>query len=280
MRRKNREDVIDDLMAYLALSDFQPIGGKFHHLPISYFREADPSLFLHDVFDDVDMGRWYDPAETVESLDEPLDYTILGIPQDENAGSKFALQRLRIVTPKEVRGRVRKIYPKMYEDSLAFVFHNGTYQTARTIVGETPSRMVDILYRGVDEQGRPCGIESDMTKERVGLIVCQQFLKPYLWRVVIESELGASLSFFSSPVGMRELFRFRDIPEGRRRRAAIRNWISEHWRRKHDDPESATWVRKHLRGTQTFRWNGLRITIHVPNVEYEDWLKQKQENAA
>ncbi len=95
----------------------------------------------------------------------------------------------------------------------------------------------------------------------------------YEWTVAFGYNAGPRITFFTDPSGAREAFRLRDIPNGRSRRAALRNWVSGHWRHKNDDEESKTWVKKHLRGAENFVWNGLRCRIAPPPFDVEQMAK-------
>jgi hypothetical protein len=96
----------------------------------------------------------------------------------------------------------------------------------------------------------------------------------YKWSVWLSYGWGPRLRFITDPHGAREAFRLRDIPEGRQRRAALRNWIVGHWRQTRDDPESASWVRKHFRGAQEFTWNDLRCRIQPSDYDLEQYEKE------
>src|SRR5262249_4612911 len=59
-----------------------------------------------------------------------------------------------------------------------------------------------------------------------------------------------------------DLFKFRDMPEGAARRAALLHWVSAHWRRSKTDPDEASRVIAHLRGQERFVWkDGLVVEI-------------------
>lgn len=95
----------------------------------------------------------------------------------------------------------------------------------------------------------------------------------YEWTIWLGYTAGPRIRFLSDPTGAREAFRLRDIPEGRVRRAALRNWVSSHWRQNRDDEENSSWVKKHLRGAVDFTWNGLRCKIQPPDFDIEELSK-------
>lgn len=87
---------------------------------------------------------------------------------------------------------------------------------------------------------------------------------------------GPRVRFLTDPLGAREVFRLRDIPPGRDRRAALRHWVSAHARKRHPDMdgEARTWVRRHLRGATDFTWNGLRCRVQPDEYELEQIAAQ------
>lgn len=84
------------------------------------------------------------------------------------------------------------------------------------------------------------------------------------WMVSFGYEGTPLATLKTDPYGAREAFRLRDAPPGRQRRAALRHWVREHWRRTGNDDGSAL-VREHLRGALRFTWNGLSCEI-TPSI--------------
>jgi hypothetical protein len=55
----------------------------------------------------------------------------------------------------------------------------------------------------------------------------------YLWSVLMgEAENEPRARFVTDPVGVREVFRLRDISPGKRRRAALLHWVRANWRQR------------------------------------------------
>ena len=75
------------------------------------------------------------------------------------------------------------------------------------------------------------------------------------------------LCFITDPTGVREFFRFRDVPEGKARRSALVGWVTDHWRASRKDPNDEIYVREHLRGTRDFSWRSLSGSINIPEVD-------------
>lgn len=94
-----------------------------------------------------------------------------------------------------------------------------------------------------------------------GMSIVAQHNRPMHWAVMLGFDGSPSVHFQTTPTGAREVFRLRDIPNGKSRRTALRHWVREHWRKKHDDPADESKVREHLRGATSFVWNGLRCSV-------------------
>jgi hypothetical protein len=102
------------------------------------------------------------------------------------------------------------------------------------------------------------------------LIASAMTLHKYVtWYVEIGRDDGISFRFPTRPENLGTIFRLRDLPDGAARRAALRAWVTDHWRSDHRDPEMEIYVRKHLRGAETFRWDGYYCTIVPAQIELE-----------
>ena len=94
----------------------------------------------------------------------------------------------------------------------------------------------------------------------------------YEWQVRFGLEGGLSMSYPSDRESIGEVFRLRDVPEGRHRRSAILQLITQHWKRSRsqaptEDPQ--VFVREHLRGQTKFSWNGLTCEVIPPKYDVE-----------
>jgi hypothetical protein len=90
------------------------------------------------------------------------------------------------------------------------------------------------------------------------------------WRVLLGFDGHPRIGFRTDPVGVREVFRLRDIPEGKKRRAALRHWVRDHWRTPVSAEENRAamiHVREHLRGETQFHWNGLSCSIIPSEID-------------
>lgn len=256
---KTFDQVVDELLLYMSTASLRPQdGSRFHRLPLKHFSGAEPLIELDVVHSARHEGgrdrAFLLPGEVAPRDLWPIDLSVI-VPTTGDA--KFGVRRCRSVAPAEVRGRFRIRSPYLLEDAIAVVYESGEYESARCYCCE----MRGDWYR-VDGVATTEGPTLDRCQD-AGIKIAHSvaFTRQYEWRVVIGFEGSPSISFSTDPVGAREVFRLRDIPEGRQRRAALRHWVSEHWRRKRVDPREEAKVRAHLRGATEFAWNGLQCSI-------------------
>ena len=65
------------------------------------------------------------------------------------------------------------------------------------------------------------------------------------------------------------MFRSRELPAGRSRRAALRHGVNEHYRERSGDASSMDYVCEHLRGETRFVWNGWPCELMVSEFDME-----------
>lgn len=94
-----------------------------------------------------------------------------------------------------------------------------------------------------------------------------QHISNTTWSVDFSYPNSPAIKLTTDPSGVREMFRLRDIPEGRTRREALRHWVSGHWRQDRKDSDVEVKVREYLRGQTDFSWYGMKIRINVPRGE-------------
>lgn len=158
--------------------------------------------------------------------------------------------------PQKWRGHIRVHLPKMAEFSISIVTPDGKKTSATTVLGLGKSAVINALGNSMDGT-----VEHLAVRIAGGLMLRRR----YNWSVLLGEGLGARARFITDLTGAREAFRLRDIPPGKMRRAALRHWVKEHWRKKRSAGlDDRTFVEQHLRGAQKFTWNGLRCAIVPP----------------
>lgn len=113
--------------------------------------------------------------------------------------------------------------------------------------------------------------------ERMQMFVSLQFSRRYDWHVLMAAHQHAPrIAIGCKAESARKVFALRDLPPGRKRRAALRHWVSEHYRNlKAPEP---TGVRSHFRGAENFDWAGLCCAIE-PSEYDRDRVGNKPDQA-
>ena len=74
-------------------------------------------------------------------------------------------------------------------------------------------------------------------------------------------EICPSLTLLTDPTGVKEFWKLRNVPEGRKRREALLHWVDQHWRQTRNDPDVEVFVRKHMRGSEDITQGQFRAKI-------------------
>jgi len=117
------------------------------------------------------------------------------------------------------------------------------------------------------------------------------FLAPFLcgltqslgtyWLVKTRFEsICPSLTLLTDPTGVKEFWKLRDIPEGKRRRSALMHWVEMHWRQSRNDPDVEVFVRKHLRGQASLTQGRFQAEIVPSKQDYSANVSLRTEREA
>ena len=189
----------------------------------------------------------------------------------------WAFKRVRTLDLKQWRGKLRITLPKMVErheffadqsgQSISSVFPIGLTNSGITFCG-TKSHSAAGWSRIDPTQGfSPEKGDFDLSAEALDLSIAHGFMlrREYLWSVLLGEPGIPRARFVTDIIGVREAFKLRDVPTGKLRRAALRHWVRDHWRKNRSlGGDDKAWVRAHLRGELNFFWNGLICQI-VPS---------------
>lgn len=94
---------------------------------------------------------------------------------------------------------------------------------------------------------------------------------PSYWQVQTKFEaICPSLTLLTDPTGVKEFWRLRDIPEGKKRRAALLHWVEAHWRQKRHDPDVEVYVRKQMRGREELTQGQFKAKIIASETDKLD----------
>lgn len=100
--------------------------------------------------------------------------------------------------------------------------------------------------------------------DRVQMLISLQFSRRYDWIAYVRAHrLAPRLAISCDAASARRFFAARDLPKGAGRRAALRHWVTEHYR----GTQPKVGVVSHFRGASEFDWRELQCEL-VPS-EYD-----------
>lgn len=209
----------------------------------------------------------------------PLDVSFCSWQETPVSGMNF--ERFRTIKPKDVRGLVKLVSPVMAENVCALVLNDGERLAARGVLSLIGGNWVDArgpVRRwkdggGFEQRNKYDDTEIEQHKLLPMIATWIALRQRYDWSVLIGYEGSARVRFFTDPIGLRAVFKLRDLPPGKERRAALKHWVRQHWRRKRNDEDARAWVRRHIRGAESFTWDGLRCAIQPAEFDLEQVAK-------
>jgi hypothetical protein len=236
-------------------------------------------LFVPDVTPP-DIGHW-DVSLLVNPINEP---------GEEQA--RFQLTRFKSVELKKIRG-TRVLSSWVGRMNMGLIYDNGVHFAQSCLLNWVNGRWCRIDRHNFTPRGghidggfsRDWGGGADFDYSPTGddLEACANvalgvaLTRFYEWTVTVGRPGGLRLLFVTDPIGAREAFKLREVPDGKNRRDALRNWVSEHWRKKRQSEEESFKVRSHLRGTIRFKWNDLdcEITPSAYDLHRDELLRER-----
>lgn len=237
--------------------------------PLRSFIRLEPLGFgLHD-----DDDWWiFHPEDCSPDVVWPLN---VGTITEGNNGNGLTMSVTKTITLKQARGYASKFGPFMVRSDHAqmvdgqlhtcaglYVWLGGRWQDAqKRRLYETPGKDVFIPSRDHSLSGD----DAIQPMLATGVALRQR----YEWAVCLGLEHSPSVRFATDTTGIKEIFKIRDLPEGRDRRDALLGWVGEHWRQDRNDPEIEIYVRKHLRGRTEFTWRGMQCELLPSQFDVE-----------
>lgn len=226
----------------------------------------------------------------------PFRYATLlaGKSHDDDGFGEDSLQcwMLRSISHEEARGKAR-IYGQHMLSSDTLVIHKiagvWRYTSATFFYSLNSRRWVDATWYTRRSNGWAHGKELPPKhviphpggvahlSRQVDLAMSMAEAAKANWFVEIGRNGGMSFQFATLPGKISGIFKARDIKNGEARRAALKNWVSDHWRTDANNPEFEVYVRKHLRGAETFTWGDYYCTVHPAVLDLEEAERAKEE---
>lgn len=249
-------------------------------LPVNFFQ----NISLELLYADEDEWWVFNPSETTPDVLWPIDVCMISH-NEERADDRFDFDLTHIVSvsPKQARGKARLFSKYMIQgtamglngdlNSLHSEFGGVRYYSSFLGKRWVTSSGTRYLWEGTGDNPRPIPryqrAQEEFDKSGPSLCIGVALRHRYEWAVSIGYEESPSVRVAIDPTAVKELFKFREVPSGARRREALLRWVDEHWRQNRTDPEIENYVRKHLRGGTRFNWEGLDVTIMIPDFDIE-----------
>lgn len=230
----------------------------------------DSACFFTDVSPNIINGR-ISQSYLVESKNQP---------------NTLALFKIQSISPRQARGKIKNILPTMILYSSGYMdLKLKTISSINTIWGLNPNiGEENLCYSANARYNFKNGVAidfkklawknltSDNSRLNIPMVTCDantsiqlglgiQFASQYDWHVYLKEDNNIGITLPTTPEGSKEIFKLRDVPEGKKRRESLRNWISEHCRSNPSSEYDKVFVRKHMRGAMEFKWNGLYCKI-------------------
>lgn len=262
-RQRLFEATVEELIDFMSTATHR--GRKFaDSVPITYFNDAHP-LAIQELRADHEQQPFI-PVLTPSDVGS-WDVAYIGTVLDDDRGGSIewregmSLYRVRSVSMKALRGLKLPVAKHFAEMSIGVVYRRpnkgALFESTKVFYAYVGRKWVLVSPAREGFPNGPLEHASDRITMAIGLYAYRK----ERWRVVLGLDGCPSIGFVTDPIGVKEVFRLRDVPEGARRRAALRHWVTSHWRQTRIDSRTAREVRAHLRGTTQFAWNGFTCRI-------------------
>jgi len=285
---KSLIEKIEDLLIVTTLSESPKTIAKNINYPsnagnvdICLYDGAD--IFINDILLDGSIGNSYliptTKSVTINDLKVPFNLKMLTNSNDFD--NEIVLIHYKKADIKKWRGRMHFIAPNLIDVMAMFInVDNGCSYLKNDVYGyingKKPVRCGPIAKTRATGNARKYLQYSATIDDRnnysplfvvPGIIA----IREALWRTYIKFEDSLiGLTYNCDSVAVKDVFRFRDIPDGKKRRDALLHWVSGHYRKYREDPEAEMWVRDHIRGKTEFTWSGIQCIISPPKEKLEN----------
>lgn len=201
---------------------------------------------------------------------------------DDDGNEATSIIRTWTASPKEYRGKIPIMYPKMLNISSGYI-PNGKFDD----YGRKLYALVNDTWKNIHVQVKQtCSMSSsggwkskalfeyDERPQHTANVIMLHFglrlTERYYWHVAIgrlPNGQGPRVLIPTSASACLSLLRDRDAPEGRNRREALKHWVSAHYRDTGSD--NLSYVCQHLRANTKFTWHGFHCELLVSEYDYE-----------
>jgi hypothetical protein len=213
-----------------------------------------------------------------QDLERPIRYAMLSDVSEDGTLSTwdgYVGTFMRQASARDLRG-VRVPFPTLYHCfyGVLLVTCEGGYNGSICMVSWHPRERQWIAWH---QQNSALwrGKEAAEVHWRAQYLIGAQFSARYDWHALVGFKGAPRVSLPCSPEEARQLFKARDLPPGRERRAALRHWVTRHAREKESD--APVRVREHLRGATEFHMDQIECMLIPSAYDRERALEAKHD---
>jgi hypothetical protein len=232
------------------------------------------------LFDKLKGGDKWSPLEPEGMEDEltevvwPIDYGLALVRggdmeeyPEEGPNPYIELMRISTVNPKDVRGQVLRVYPKMVRIDRATVGFTGMWSATFDYVGLVGKKWV--ILDDTQQYNTPRKGYKEWLQIALPRMMSTAFSARYEWHVAFGGGIpnGPRLLLPTNPSDCLRLFNNRNLAPGKTRREALRHWVEQHWR--DDVTTGLAFIHHHLRGNTLFSWCGFDCELFVSAYDLE-----------
>lgn len=219
-----------------------PTLASMRHLDVSHMLAADQDDYVFGFNDTTPEIIW------------PIDVS-LGL---QNREGTWNFSRCRSIPPREARGRARIVAPKMLKIDLVALHRDSRVIGMTEYLSYINQTWIDATQTSYVRKHDVVGqapLDHKHTAQKGIAYMAAALRHRYEWSISIGKPGSTSFRFATNASGVSALLKERDKGESGRR-SALKSWITDHWRQSSSDPDEEIYVRKHLRGGETFMWRG------------------------
>jgi hypothetical protein len=217
---------------------------------LSKLRRLEPLGFG---IEEVRNKTWFSPEECIPDVIWPIDVGLI-VEKGGRLGDLF-LANVKTINMKEARPYASRFSKFMIRLDYA------TESDGRLIFGSDLFAWINNSWIDATKQFKRLRESNNSQGHVVSASIAVALSQRYEWAISLSFKDTPSIRFATDPTGIKDMFRVRDLPEGKDRREALMTWITNHWRQKRHDPDMEIYVRKHLRGATQFNWKNMNIEL-------------------
>lgn len=265
------KSAVENILSYLLASEPAVMRSRpaVFQVPIGYFSAVEPMVdSLIETLPDHEAMFCSNPFSMEPKLSELVMKDLdVGLIVNANGvkDCRFAVERVRVVPPTALRGKVKGSAAINVEHTSAFIYKDLTYEATRSYLGKAGNGFRHFEYN--DARIERLSNEANRQEETAcRMAVSVALARRFMWHVQLGYIGVPSINLMTDSTGVGEILKARDVSVRKGKREAILHWVASHWRRYRRDPDRLTRVKDHLRGKTSFEWDGLHCTV-IPSIE-------------